>query len=278
MFHRLLALLGFLSLFAVSARAEGIVISVYPSVAPNRYGSPSYGPYVSNAIDALSSGLSAYGDMNYPSYYAQQTLIPISQMVVTGFPSWDGLADPGTVFGSAYANELGNRALFGVVIDAGPGAPSISIGELSFAAVSNDPGGLLTFSFGQGSYNYSTEYVGVIFGTGGDPDTYVTSGSSDQLVNEIIGRGSGNAASAYCTGCTTVAQDQAAINATYGSFSGMSRFTGTYTLTGPGGIVLSTGSGAFDVVPEPGTLPVAAAAALALGLALARRRRRTPAP
>jgi hypothetical protein len=28
-------------------------------------------------------------------------------------PSWDGQADPGTVFGSAYANELNNRPLFG---------------------------------------------------------------------------------------------------------------------------------------------------------------------
>jgi hypothetical protein len=194
-------------------------------------------------------------------------------MMATGFPSWASQADPGTIFGPAYASELGNRPLFGVVIDAGAGAPSISISELSFSAISNDPGGLLTFDFAQGSYTYSDQYVGVIFGTGGNPDTYITSGASTQLVNEIVGRGSGNADAAYCPGCR-IAQEQAAIDALAGDFTGMSKFVGTYTLTGPDG-VLSTGSGEFDIAPEPGTfgMMTGATLALALGLVFMRRRR-----
>lgn len=121
-----------------SAYAD-ILTEVFPSVAPNAFGSPSYSGYVSNAIHAILNGLPAYGNPNDPTYYQQQSTIAPNQMIVTGFPSWLGSANPGTVFGPAYANELGNRPLFGVVINAGPGAPSISISELSFAATSNDP-------------------------------------------------------------------------------------------------------------------------------------------
>jgi hypothetical protein len=275
MTRRLFALLGFSAVLAVAAYGDGIVISVYPSVAPNIFGSANYSEYVSNAIYALSNGLSSYGDPNSPSYYTQQTIISPSEMIVTGFPSWDGLADPGDVFGPAYANESGNRPLFGLVIDAGPGDPYISLSELSFSAVSNDPGRLLSFDFGEGSYNYSNQYVGVIFGPTGN--TYVTSGPNTQPVNEIVGRGSGNADSAYCPGCT-VAQQQAAIDALYGDFTGMSQFVGTYTLTGPDGTILATGSGTIDLTPEPGTLGTIAGAALAGGLILLRRRRACPRP
>jgi len=271
---KVLALPGLLALLAVSAYGDGLVISVYTSVAPNAYGSPSYSAYVSNAIYALENGLSSYGSPNDPSYYSQQTSIGPSQMIVTGFPSWDGQADPGTVFGAAYAGELGNRPLFGVVINAGTVLPSISISELSFSATSNDPGGLLNFGFAQGSYNYSSDYVGVIFGTGGNPNTYITSGPNTQLVNEIVGRGSGNADAAYCTGCS-IGQQQAAISALSSDFIGMTQFFGTYTLTDP---ILGTftGSGDFDVTPEPGTFGMMMGAALALGVVFMRRLRQTP--
>ncbi|MGA2195123.1 MAG: PEP-CTERM sorting domain-containing protein [Bryobacteraceae bacterium] len=275
MVKKAFVLLGSLVLLAASAYGDGVVTTVYTSVAPNAYGSPSYSDYVSNAIYALMNGLGAWGNPNDPSYYSQQTAISISQMIVTGFPSWDGQADPGDVFGSAYANELGNRPLFGVVIDAGTGAPSISISELSFSATSNDPGALLDFGFAQGSYNYSSNYVGVIFGTDGNPDTYITSGPNTQLVNEIVGRGSGNADAAYCSGCT-IAQQQAAINALYGDFNVMTQFSGTYTLTDPDGDILSSGSGEYDVAPEPGSFSMMLGAALTLGLVFVRRRRQPP--
>ncbi|HTS25684.1 MAG TPA: hypothetical protein VMH81_07410 [Bryobacteraceae bacterium] len=237
--------------------ASALTIIVFPSVAPNAYGSPSYADYVSNATTALENGLASYGTPGTPSYYQQTPVLETSDMIVTGFPSWEGQADPGTVFGPAYANELGNRPLFGVVIT-GDGQ-KISIDQLSFTAFSNDPGNLLGFSFAQGSYTYSSNYVGIINGPGGP--TYVTSGPSSQLVDEIVGRGSGNADAAYCTGCT-IAGQQAAINALLPDFVGMTRFTGTYTY----GDGLAAGSGTFDIAPEPRTgflvLPTLALAAL----------------
>ena len=87
-----------------------------------------------------------------------------------------------------------------------------------------------------GSYDYSNDYVGVIFGTGGGPNTYITSGPSSQLVDAIYGRGSGNADAAYCPGCS-LADQQAAIDALDPDFAGMTQFTGTYTLTDPNATV-----------------------------------------
>ena len=258
-------------------------IMVFPSVAPNAYGSPSYPGYVSNAIFALENNLSTNGTPGTPEYYEQVSSIAPSQVVATGFPSWLGQADPGTVFGAPFAGELGNRPLFGVVID-GNGT-QFSISQLSFLASSNDPGNMLGFSYGAGHYQYSSDYVGIIFGGigifgpvgpvgsvgpvglfGPGQATFVTSGPDTQLVDEIVGRGSGNADAAYCPGCT-IAQQQAAIDALAPSFAGMTTFAGTYTLTDFGGGVLATGSGSFDVTPEPASFVLVGAAMLAWGIA-----------
>lgn len=235
--------------------AGNISITILPSVAPNAYGSPSYPDYVTNATYALENGLSSYGTPGTPSYYQQQSTVDINQMIVTGFPSWLSQTDPGTVFGSAFANELGNRPLFGLVIN-GNGT-QFSISELSFTASSNDPGNLLGFTFGTGSYNYSSNYVGIIFGSGGGANTYITSGSNTQLVDEIVGRGSGNADAAYCPpapATCTIAAQQAAIAALAPDFNGMTQFSGTYTLTTAGNVVLASGTSLLDVTaPEPGS-------------------------
>ena len=252
---------------AVAPAMADITISVLPSLAPNAYGSPSYADWVSNAIYAIENGLSAYGTPGTPSYYQQDSSVSPSQMMVTGFPSWMGQADPGTVFGSAYANELGNRPSFGLEVNGN--GQEISISELGFSATSNDPSDLLGFAYGTGSYDYSSSYVGVIFGTHGAPNTYITSGASNQLVDEIVGRGSGNADAAYCDPCT-IAQEQAAIDALYPDFSGMSAFTGTYTMA-EGSDVLASGSGTFTV-PEPGSIVLFAA--MVFGVAFFVRRRR----
>lgn len=257
--------------FALAGIAGAIpTIMVFPSVAPNAFGSPSYNDYVTNAIFALENGLSSYGLPGTPAYYQQVSNITTNQMIVTGFPSWLGQADPGTVFGAPYANELGNRPLFGLVVN-GNGT-QISIGGLGFSAFSNDPGNLLGFGFGTGGYNYNSNYVGVIFGSGGP--TFVTSGPNTQLVDQIIGRGSGNADAAYCPGCT-VAQQQAAIDALAADFAGMTQFSGTYTLTAPGGGVLATGGGTFNVstTPEPATLPLLGIGVL--GIVVSRIRRKS---
>jgi hypothetical protein len=204
-------------------------------------------------VTALETFQLTNGDPSLPSYYAAQT-VPLTpfDLIVTGFASWHGVADPGTVFGAAYANELGNRVHFGLDID-GQGT-QFSISQLSFTETSNDPGNLLGFGFGTGSYNYSSNYVGIVYGPGGP--TYITSGPNTQLVDRLVGRGSGNAFAAYCPGCT-VAQQQAAINAVLPSFAGMTQLTGTYTWSDQNNQAIATGAAAIAVtgaVPEPGTI------------------------
>lgn len=267
------AVLGLVAGAANQARAD-IVITVTPSLAPNAYGSPSYAGYVSNAITALEKGLSSYGTPDTPSYYQALTngsAISANQNVVTGFYSWLGQTDPGTVFGPAFAQELGNRLLFGLSIVGTTNADKFSISNLSFTETSSDPGNTLGFSFGAGSYNYSSEYVGVIYGAGGAGDvadyTYVTSGPNTQLVNAVFGRGSGNAYSAYST--DPGATDQDRLNNAIGSISNET-FSGMYTL---GGV---TGSGTIGIqaVPEPAPIAlIVASAPFGLGYWMIRRRK-----
>ena len=257
-------------LLAPAASFAAATISVTPAVGPNIFGSPSYADWVTNATGALHDGDTSRGDPSLPSYYQANSNVKANQVIVTGFPSWDGQADPGTVFGPAFANELGNRMLFGLKIDGG--GSQFSISDLSFTATSSDPGDLLGFSFGAGSYTYSNDYVGVLAGPDGklwtSDDTYVTSGPATQLVDGLIGRGSGNSDAAYCPGCT-ISQEQAAIDAAAHDLKQNTSFTGSYDLNG------ATGSGTFNItaVPEPATW-----AFMILGLGLigaTTRRRRT---
>jgi hypothetical protein len=273
-----LVMLGLTAGSSSEALAD-LTITVTPSLAPNAFGSPSYSGYVSNAIGALETGATSAGDPNSPTYYqaiANGASIDANQIIVSGFPSWLGQADPGTAFGPAYANELGNRLLFGLSITSNSGQ-TFSISELSFAATSSDAGNSLGFGFGQGSYNYSSDYVGVIYGAGGAADTsdytYVTSGSNTQPVNAIYGRGSGNAYDVYET--DPGATDQDKLNNAMAAIPG-STFTGTYSIegfTGSGSVNIDSVNPNASPTPEPSTFVMAATAGLA-GLAYSWRRRK----
>ncbi len=254
-------LLPTLSLFVISS-AQAIggppTITVTPSLAPNAFGSPNWAGYVGNAVTALYNGFSTFGSPSSPDYYAAVTgPINVKDNIVTGFNSWHGDANPGVDFGAPFAGEYGNRLHFGVVIN-GHGT-QFAIADLAFDAVSSDPLNGLGFSFSAGSFNYSSSYMGVIHGPSGD--TFVTSGPNTQLVDELVGRGSGNAYAVYDTDPGATEQDkidQAAANIGYYSF------TGTYTLDG------GSGSATVNAVPEPMSLT-----ALGLGaLAFLRKRRR----
>ena len=249
--------------------ASAATITVTPTVAPNVFGSPSWNAWVANATGALHDGDSARGNPSLPTYYHAQSNVSVGEAVVTGFPSWHGQVDPGTVFGSAFSNELGNRLHFGLVID-GDGS-QFSISQLSFNAVSDDALNILGFGFA-GGYGYSDSYVGLLKGADGvlftSDDVLVTGGPDTTLVDGLVGRGSGNAVDAYCPGCS-LADQQAQINAAEGYFSHTTHFTGTYSLGD------SSGSGTFTIsVPEPSTWALMLAGFGLVGIA-ARRRLRT---
>jgi hypothetical protein len=237
-----------LSFLALPAKAD-IVINVVPWLAPNAFGSPSWSQAQTNAMQGMMNGGVATG--TGPSAFVPQSNLTAPQGIVTGFPSWLGKVDSGTVFGPAYASEGGNRMMFGLGI-VGSGGTQFSISQLSFNAISSDPTNGLGFGFLIGEYDYGAGYVGVRYGDngvlGGGDDTFITSGANTQFVDAIFGRGSGNSYPVYCPGCT-LAQQQAAIDdaAAYPGYD--FTFTGTYSLDGV------TGSGTFNVsaVPEPST-------------------------
>jgi hypothetical protein len=254
------------------ANADTVIV-VSPSIAPNAFGSPSYAGWEANAISALQAGVPAFGSPTSPTYYSQTTTTSAGGIIVTNFPSWMGQADPGTVFGAAYANELGNRAHFSFHIGQTGPLTAFSISQLSFNLVATDSA--LDFGFAAGSYNYGSGYVGLNYGVDGikgtGDDFFVTGGPNTQLVHELFGRGSGNAFEALCTGCT-VAQQQAAIDdvADYINGQGGITMVGTYTLTGG-----PTGSGTLQVssVPEPASMVLLGSGILGLGGVIKRRRK-----
>jgi hypothetical protein len=216
-----------------AAQAQGITITVIPALAPNVYGSPNWNAWVSNATTAIANGFSSYGDPSSPSYYQRAPeVISVTNDIVTGFPSWNGLANPGDIFGVNFSQELGNRLQFGIDIKGGTNL--ISISQLSFSAHSTDPSNTLDFAFAQGSYNYGSSYVGIIYGPGGT-NTYITSGPATQPVNEIVGRGSGNAWAVYDTSGNIASQQSNIVLCASQISDQPFNFTGTYTIGGVSG-------------------------------------------
>jgi hypothetical protein len=258
---------------ALSMSAAAATINVVPWLAPNATsGSPSFADAQANAVQAMYNNVLTFGTAGTPTYFQAQPDVTTASNLVTGYNSWLGQTDPGTVFGAAFASEYGNRMTFALRID-GQGS-QFSVSQLSFSAVSTDaPYNALNFAYGAGSYNYNAGLQGVLKGADGllwtADDVFVTSGASTQLVDGLVGRGTGNSFASYCSGCS-LADQQAMLNsdASYPGFN--FTFTGTYA------IGTDTGSGTFNItaVPEPETYAMLLAGLGLLGYVGRRRQQK----
>jgi hypothetical protein len=232
-------------LLGMISSANAVTIDVTPWVAPNVYGSSSWTAAEANAMAALFSGQTTHGPAG-PEQFNAQSNVTSAEVVVTGFNSWRGVANPGV----PYQNEYGNRMHFGLRIN-GDGS-QFSISQLSFATTSSDPFNALAWNWALGSYNYGTGYWGLLKGNDNQlftsDDVIIDTGSNTQLVDGLVGRGSGISFDAYCPGCTP-AQMQAALDAVAAYPGSTFTHTGTYTLGD------FNGSGTFTIsaVPEPST-------------------------
>ena len=264
-----LGIAGVLASLLVGGGVKAAVTgNVYASVAPNADGSPSWAAYDSNAMTALQNGASTGGDPTQPSYYSQVADgadLPAGDFIVTDFNSWMGNGDPGTAFGPAYAGEYGNRIHYGAVIS-GNGS-QISISELSFNIDYNDAStsNYSLYSVDEGDYDYDSDHEGGIFGVGGP--TYITSGPSTQLGDEIITRGSGLGYAVLTTDDGATNQDKIDnwLDTNFG--------TDPYSITGEysiDGTLVAEATENFNAVPEPTSLGIMAFVA---GSMVLRRRR-----
>jgi hypothetical protein len=167
-FRAFLVALVVLAISNAPASAD-IIITVTPSLGPNVDGSPNAPAYISNAVTGLSTS-SSTGTPGTPAYYTPLTTpTPIQSMVVTNFPSWMGVANPG----GAYANEVGTRLFYGLSITSSPGTDTgytIAglLANLSFVGTTSPDTPALDYSFGAGSfaglspskYTYTTDAAG----------------------------------------------------------------------------------------------------------------------
>lgn len=252
----------------VEAQQSTITVSVFPSFAPNVFGSPSFTPWETNALSALMSGSSTAGTSTLPSYYEQ---IPnganVPLWIATQFPSWHALANPGVVFGPAYSSELGNRLYFNLHIN-GNGF-GFNLTQLSFQGTSTDVGNFLGFNVPAGSFNYSPSFVGLQYGgdglLGGGDDVLITGGPNTQFVNELFARGVGNAPAVLNT--DPGATDQDKIDNARMLIPNDFIFNGEYSL-GVDDLGTFTGSTFVVVaVPEPATVAMTGLGGVALGFA-----------
>jgi hypothetical protein len=265
------------------AAADTFSVDVFPAVSPNPFGSPSFSGWANNAIFALENGLSSNGNPNSPTFYTQTNAVTTADVIATGFPSWHGHANPGQVFGPAYANELGNFLTFGAVVRSNHDGPLDTFTLQNVSITITDP---------HGNLGYTDNLAGTSFGVS---PTSIKVGSTDGTAQDINSGGDTTPTMAlWYTGFGTAyavdssdpgATDQDKINnlllqllAEGGPFTITAQYTvvdsNGDTSTGSASVTVTPAVPIAGVVPEPASLLLWGGAILSAAAAVRRRRRR----
>lgn len=243
-------------LFTPATYAD-FTMNIFPHSAPNAFGSPSWPGFVAIAMPAIDAGSGDVGDRSTDptayDEYAMGAAIDVTELIVTSFPSWRGLANPSAPFDA----ELGNRLHFGLNI-IGDGVTQFRLQDLSFEMTSDDSTNSLGLSGDFALSTFSEFRIGIDYGIdrmrgGGDDTMYMSGESSDTLIDELIYIGIGNAYDA--TSMDPVSNQQKIANVVAAvTQEGPVTVTGAYFLDDPGGSPLISGSNFGIFVPEPGSL------------------------
>jgi hypothetical protein len=198
----------------VLTNAHFTVTQTYSSAPNFQFGNPYWLSYVQNMRASAATGFtSSAGDPTLPSYFeVASSTNPISNAIVTDatgpglyvstgarlFNSWHGQANPGTVFGSAFANQYGNHLFSPYVIvaqDTNVPFTLSSVVRSSFSVARN--GGATPYSTHTFN-NFTDTRIGITsFGLdgviGGGDDVFINNGSalSSSPIIAFIAVGSG---------------------------------------------------------------------------------------
>lgn len=267
-----------------STTANGFMIDIVPSKAPNGNTSPNFSGYNANALNSLENTLgSPIGDPNIdPTGYAPLPQMAAgvfafnpTQMVTSPFASWNGQANPAAPFD----NERGNLIHFGVRI-LGQGT-QFTLHQLQFDADSTDPSDFfdsVTRNFSTDTYS---EFIrGIDYGAdnakGGGDDTVLMNGEAGSiLVDELIYVGTAVGAGAGSTGTN---QERLDSTITFFNNQGIFSIFGTYTLfadsTHTPGTEIASGMAELRI-PEPSSMLLLTAGVLVIASGRARTKHRT---
>ena len=200
-------------LLGMITSANAATIDVTPWIAPNALRFADRGPRLKQMpIYALYHGLNSYGAAG-PDAIQRAVERNVGGSHRDRFQFLAGtVAGPGAL----YQNEYRQSHAFRPASSMAQGS-QFSISQLSFVTTSTRSAQWSGVRAGRKARTNtapatraSSRARTILLFTG--DDIFVTSGLNTQLVDGLVGRGSGNSYDAYCPGCT-VAQQQAALDA-----------------------------------------------------------------
>ena len=157
---RNLLILGFMGAAAVFSAP---IVTVIPTIGPSNVGfTANYLAWEANVINGMRNNTTPGSGVDLYNPLANGASVAAGSFLTTenaGFPSWLGQADPGTVFGPSFANELGGRLYFSVkVVDS---TASFSLADINVGPVfffGTDGSGALSGPLGG---DYAPDVVGI---------------------------------------------------------------------------------------------------------------------